>query len=281
MSSKRRLYPFNAEQTVNILSEFGPLITMFIVNGAMGIEAGTWALIISTVVAMITMRVVLGRLPVLPIIASGVTVAFGIMTIVTGDPMWIQIKVTIFNALFALFLFIGLWTGNNFFKHVFEKTFHYTKKGWDSFTFSFAWFFIFTAVLNEVVRQVFVDTEIYPVPLLGEMDGVNIWILFKLAFIMPLSGIYAWFLTRLMQKHRIDGPEADDHGHGGAAVATNAAVSTDVVPAVGSRRWLVPVAILAFISIGAGVAFAYKSVIGSKIDEVIAAARIVQTDKQR
>ena len=69
--------------------------------------------------------------------------------------------------------------------------------------------------------------------------------------------------------------------HGGAAVATNAAVSTDVVPAAGSRRWLVPVAILAFISIGAGVAFAYKSVIGSKIDEVIAAARIVQTDKQR
>jgi intracellular septation protein len=58
-------------------------------------------------------------------------------------------------------------------------------------------------VLNEVVRLTFKDAEIYSV--LGfEMDGVNIWILFKIAFIMPLSGLYAWYLTRLMQKHRID-----------------------------------------------------------------------------
>ncbi len=204
MSFLKRIYPFNAHQTVNILSEFGPLVAMFIVNAAAGINAGTWALIISTVIAMIVMRLVLGRLPVFPVIASGVTIAFGIMTLVTGDPMWVQIKVTIFNAMFALFLFGGLLMGKNFFKYIFEGTFHYTKEGWDRFTFSFAWFFVFTAVLNEIVRQVFVAETMYPVPLFGEMSGVNIWILFKIAFIMPVSGLYAWYLTRLMQKHRID-----------------------------------------------------------------------------
>jgi hypothetical protein len=40
-----------------------------------------------------------------------------------------------------------------------------------------------------------------------QMNGVNIWILFKIAFIMPLSGVYAWILTRLMHKHRI--PDAE------------------------------------------------------------------------
>jgi intracellular septation protein len=207
MGFLKRLYPFNAEQTVNIASEFGPLVAMFIVNAAAGISAGTWALIISTVVAMIVMRAVLGRLPVFPIIASGVTILFGVMTLVTGDPMWIQIKVTIFNAMFAVFLFGGLLIGKNFFKYIFEKTFHYTKQGWDRFTFSFAFFFVFTAILNEIVRQSFVDTHMYEVPLLGTMDGVNIWILFKIAFIMPISGIYAWYLTRLMQKYRIDPPD--------------------------------------------------------------------------
>lgn len=213
----RRIYPFNAEQTVNILSEFGPLVTMFIVNAAGGIEAGTWALLISTMLAMGVMRIVLGRFPVFPVIASGVTIVFGILTLVTGDPMWIQIKVTIFNVMFALFLFGGLYFGKNFFKYVFEKTFHYSKKGWDHFTWSFAWFFVFTAVLNEIVRQSFVPDQFYPIPYTDyALDGVNIWILFKIAFIMPVSGLYAWYLTRLMQKHRIE-PEADATGQSSRA----------------------------------------------------------------
>ena len=196
-------YPFNAEQTVNILGEFGPLVALFIVNAMIDIEAGTWALIISTGLAIVAMLMVLGRVPIFPLIASSVTVAFGILTLITGDPMWVQIKVTIFNIMFAIFLFVGLWMGKNFFKYIFEKTFHYTREGWDRFTWSFAWFFVFTAVLNELVRLGFPKDQIYDV--LGfKIDGVNVWVLFKVAFIMPLSGLYAWWLTRLMHRYRID-----------------------------------------------------------------------------
>lgn len=202
MSALKRWMPFNAEQTVNIMSEFGPLVLMFVVNAMYGIAAGTWALIISTFVAIGAMLFVLRRLPVFPLIASTVTVVFGALTIITHDPMWVQIKVTIFNAMFALFLFGGLWFGRNFFKYIFEKTFHYTKEGWDKFTWSFAWFFVFTAFANEFVRLTYKDAQVYNV--LGmEMDGVGIWIAFKVALIMPLSGFYAWYLTRIMQRYRI------------------------------------------------------------------------------
>ena len=208
MSALRRLFPFNAEQTVNILSEFGPLVLMFVVNAMYGIAAGTWALIISTVVAIFAMLIVLRRLPIFPLIASSVTIAFGSLTIITKDPMWVQIKVTIFNAMFALFLFGGLWLNRNFFKYVFEKTFHYTKEGWDKFTWSFAWFFVFTAFANEFVRLTFKDEHIYNV-LSIQMDGVGIWIAFKVAVIMPLSGFYAWYLTRAMQRYRIPEEEVN------------------------------------------------------------------------
>lgn len=202
MSALKRWLPFNAEQTVNILSEFGPLVLMFVVNAMYGIAAGTWALIGSTIVAIVAMLIVLRRLPVFPLIASTVTVVFGALTIVTKDPMWVQVKVTIFNALFALFLFVGLWLNRNFFKYVFEKTFHYTKEGWDKFTWNFAWFFVFTAFANEFVRLTFKDEQLYNV--LGvETNGVGIWIAFKVALIMPLSAVYAWYLTRLMQRYRI------------------------------------------------------------------------------
>lgn len=273
MSSQKRFFPFNAEQTVNILSEFGPLVTMFVVNAAYGINAGTKALIATTIIAIAAMFYMFHRPPFFPLIASTVTVVFGALTLYTGDPMWVQIKVTIFNLMFAGLLFGGLRmdkgvlshlsgrsvlitagviiagqlayflakTGNldtdtlakqivsstgficagalvagyligiailkrNFFQYVFEKTFHYTPEGWDRFTYSFAWFFIVTALANEFVRQTFKDTQVYD--LLGHrMNGVNIWILFKIALVMPASGLYAWFLTRLMHKYRIPEPE--------------------------------------------------------------------------
>ena len=200
--SRRRLYPFNAEQTVNILSEFGPLVLMFLINALYGIEAGTWALITSTLAAIVAMVYMFRRPPIFPLIASSVTIAFGALTLITGDPMWVQIKVTIFNAMFAGFLFLGLWLDRNFFQYVFEKTFHYTKEGWNTFTRSFAWFFVLTALLNEAVRIGFKDDQIYHI--LGvAMNGVDVWIAFKLFFVLPMSGIYAWLLTKWMSKHHL------------------------------------------------------------------------------
>jgi intracellular septation protein len=143
-----------------------------------------------------------GRPPVFPLIASTVTIVFGALTLITHDPMWVQIKVTIFNALFAGFLFLGLYLKRNFFQYVFGTTFHYTEKGWNAFTKSFAWFFLFTAVLNEIVRLYFKDDHVYNI--LGHaMNGVDIWIAFKLFIVLPLSGLYAWVLTKLMSKHHL------------------------------------------------------------------------------
>jgi intracellular septation protein len=233
MSALKRLMPFNLEQSVNILSEFGPLVLMFVVNAIYGITAGTWALIISTVVAIVAMLIVLRRLPVFPLIASTVTIVFGALTIVTKDAMWVQIKVTIFNAMFAAFLFGGLWLNKNFFKYVFEKTFHYTKRGWDMFTWSFAWFFVATAVANEFVRVGFEDEKIYNI--LGfETNGVGIWIAFKVALIMPLSALYAWFLTRIMQRYRI--PDGDQEKESASVIEAAVTVHPSTADAKGARR---------------------------------------------
>jgi intracellular septation protein len=32
---------------------------------------------------------------------------------------------------------------------------------------------------------------------------VDIWIAFKLFIVLPLSGLYAWVLTKLMSKHHL------------------------------------------------------------------------------
>ncbi|MFZ1102172.1 MAG: septation protein IspZ [Hyphomicrobiaceae bacterium] len=206
MPGRRWQFPFNAEQTVSVLGEIGPLVAMFVVNGTHGIKAGCWALIIATVVSLVVSLWVLGRPPVMPFIAGSVSISFGTLALITEDPMWVQIKVTIFNTLVATTLWIGQKTGHDFFKFVFGKTFHYTDEGWHKFTRNVALFFLATAIANETVRLGFDDFEMLALNHL--FTGIDIWVLFKIFVVMPLTGAYFWWQARLMQKYRLPHPNA-------------------------------------------------------------------------
>jgi intracellular septation protein len=212
-TAKRSSFPFNAEQCINVLSELGPVFLMFIVNFVWGVEAGVWSLIISTVVALIVSLIMFRRPPIMPFIAGAVTVTFGVLTLVTGDAKWVQIKVTIFNALVAVLLFAGLMRRKYFFEFVFGKTFSYTDQGWHQLTRNVAIFFMITAIANEAVRLGFATAEI-PCPsqlfwLLKKplLTGLDIWMIFKLFVVMPLTSVYLIWQVRLMQKHRLPEPK--------------------------------------------------------------------------
>jgi intracellular septation protein len=202
----RRLFPFNAEQSVNLLSEFGPLITLFVVNAVWNVTAGIWALIGTTILSLIVMWMVLRRLPMFALIAGGITLIFSVVALYTHDPMWVQLKVTLFNAVFAVFLAVGLMMKKNFFKYTFEKTFHYSTEGWNKFTASFIVLFLLLAAANESVRIGFPWDHHFD--LFGwSTDGLNIWVMFKVAIVMPLTGLYAYFMTRMLQKYALSPDE--------------------------------------------------------------------------
>lgn len=208
-TARRSAIPFNAEQIINVLSELGPVFLMFIVNFVWGVEAGVWSLIVSTVVALVVSLIMFRRPPIMPFIAGAVTVTFGVMTLVTGDAKWVQIKVTVFNALVAALLFVGLYRRKYFFEFVFGKTFSYTDIGWHQLTRNVAIFFLITAIANEAVRLGFASAQIacpsqlfwlLKKPLL---TGLDIWMIFKLFVVMPLTSVYLIWQVRLMQKHRM------------------------------------------------------------------------------
>jgi intracellular septation protein len=142
----------------------------------------------------------------MPFIAGSVSISFGALALITADPMWVQIKVTIFNTLVASTLWIGQKTGHDFFKFVFGKTFHYTDEGWHKFTRNVALFFLATAIANETVRLGFDDFEMLALNHL--FTGVDIWVLFKIFVVMPLTAAYFWWQLRLMQKYRLPKPNA-------------------------------------------------------------------------
>lgn len=209
MSGRQGWYPFNAEQTLNIASEVGPIVTMFVVNFAAGVEAGVWSLIVTTVLALAVSLVVLKRPPIMPFIAGAVTISFGALALATRDATWVQIKVTIFNFLMAVVLWIGLLRRQYFFEFVFGKTFHYSEDGWRLLTRNAAIFFLVTAIANEAVRLGFATAQI-PCPrkwtwLMRKevLDGLDIWMIFKLFIVMPLTTLYFVWQVRLLQRYRL------------------------------------------------------------------------------
>lgn len=209
MARKRRWYPFNGEQTLNISSELGPLVTMFVVNFAYGVEAGVWSLVATTLLALVASLIVLRRPPIMPFIAGAVTITFGALTLLTGDPKWVQIKVTIFNALVAFVFFVGLMRRRYFFEFVFGKTFHYSEEGWRLLTRNAAIFFLLTAMANEAVRIGFAAAAI-PCPATWAwlmrkpvLDGLDIWMIFKLFIVMPTTTLYFVWQVRYLQRYRL------------------------------------------------------------------------------
>lgn len=208
-TTRKKWYPFNTEQTLNLLSEMGPICTMFVVNFAFGVKAGVWSLVATTIIALVVSLVALRRPPVMPFIAGAVTISFGALTLITGDPAWVQIKVTVFNALVALILFIGLVRRKYFFEFVFGKTFNYSEQGWYLLTRNIGFFFLLTAISNEAVRLGFATAQI-PCPktwywLLKKqvLNGLDVWMIFKLFIVMPLTSIYLVWQVRLMQRYRL------------------------------------------------------------------------------
>lgn len=208
----RRHYPFTGEQTINVTSEMGPLVTMFVVNFLFGVEVGVWSLIATTFLALVVSLIVLKRPPIMPFIAGAVTITFGGLTLWTGDSFWVQFKVTIFNAIVALMLYVGLKQRRYFFEFVFGKTFRYTESGWYQLTRNVAIFFLVTAIANEAVRIGFAEAAV-PCPSYWRwlvrketLDGLDIWMMFKLFVVMPLTSLYLVWQVRLMQKYRIQEP---------------------------------------------------------------------------
>lgn len=211
-AAKQNRFPFTAEQTLNIVSEMGPIFTMFIVNFIWGVEAGVLSLIGATVLALTASLIVLKRPPMMPFIAGFVSIVFGGLAYYTGDANWVQIKVTVFNGLVAVLLFAGLYRKKYFFEFVFGKTFHYTTEGWARLTRNAALFFLVTAIANEAVRLGFATASI-PCPhswlwLLRKpvLSGLDIWMIFKLFLVMPLTGLFFVWQVRVMRGYRLPVP---------------------------------------------------------------------------
>jgi intracellular septation protein len=173
-------------QLVKLLLEVGPLVVFFVVNTQAGIWWGTGCFVGATIIALVCSLMLVGRVPIMPLVSGTFVIVFGGLTLYLQDDLFIKIKPTIVNTLFASILFGGLAFGRSWLKYLFEDAFHLTDEGWRILTFRWACFFVLLAALNEVVWR--------NVP-------TDYWSGFKLFGILPLTIIFAISQIGLLKKY--------------------------------------------------------------------------------
>ena len=141
----------------------------------------TVAAVIATLVSTIMGFLVARRIPVFPIVTVILALLLGGATLIFNDALFIKIKPTIGNLLFALTLLMGLFIRPSLLTRALEGQVHLTEKGWKVLTTRWAFFAFILACANEFVWRT---------------QDTDTWVAFK-ACLAPVS-IFAYIIiTRL------------------------------------------------------------------------------------
>lgn len=115
------------------------------------ILTATAVLVVATLAATAFSFAVARKLPLLALIAAAVVSVFGLLTLVFQDDLFIKIKPTVMQVLFAVALWTSLWLKRPVLRLVLGKAFPLRQSAWSSLTHRFAIFFLLMAAANEVV----------------------------------------------------------------------------------------------------------------------------------
>lgn len=142
-------------QSVKMATELGPLFIFFGAYYLYDLYMATGAIMITTAIALAVTYGYERRIPAMPLITAVVIAVFGGLTLYLQDDTFIKMKPTIIYALFAAALGAGLVMGKSFIKILFGNFWDLHEAGWRTLTIRVSIFFLFLAVMNEVVWRNF------------------------------------------------------------------------------------------------------------------------------
>ncbi len=183
-SEARQLHPL-----AKFALELGPLVIFFFVNARMGIFQATAAFMVATAISLAASWFLTRKVAIMPLVSAFVVAIFGGLTLYLQDDLFIKLKPTIINTLFGFTLLGGLLFGKSLLAYVFEDAFKLTDEGWKILTFRWALFFLFLAIIKEVVWRT---------------QTTDFWVGFKVWGIMPITIVFALMQVKILQEHSLD-----------------------------------------------------------------------------
>ena len=115
--------PSAPNSLLKLALEIGPLVLFFITNSRAGIFWATGLFMVAICLSLSVSWILERRLPTLPLVTGIFVLVFGGLTLVLQDELFIKLKPTIVNTLFAVILFGGLCWGKSFLKSLMGSMF--------------------------------------------------------------------------------------------------------------------------------------------------------------
>ena len=176
---------------LKFIADFGPLLIFFTIYYKSGnnLSVAIPPLIISTIIAVATIYLLEKKIPYIPLVGGIVISLFGGLTLYFNNPVFLYMKPTIVNIIFAITLIVGkTFFNKNFLEFFFKTAFQLDELGWNKLNNRWAYFFIFLAILNELVWRT--QSEVT-------------WVNFKVWGILPLTFIFTFLQLPMINKHKI------------------------------------------------------------------------------
>ncbi len=201
---------------LSVAIDYGPLLVFLLVyrlkapeettagGEIVAILYGTAAFMLAAVIALVLSRALLGKISPMLWFSTALIVGFGALTILFGDPTFVQLKPTIIYSVMGLALIVGWQMGKALLKILLEAAFEgLTEEGWLKLSRNWGFFFLFLAGMNEVLRYFY-----------NEPNGsFETWLWAKFWVFLPLTFLFTFANIPMLLKHGLD--VGQDEGENG------------------------------------------------------------------
>ena len=176
---------------IKFVTDFGPLLIFFTIyfTNNHDLKVAIPPFIIATLIALIVVYLLEKKIPMVPLTSGILITLFGGLTLYFDNKIFFYMKPTIINLLFAGVLFFGKYfTQKPLLKIFFQNALNLEDEGWKKLNYRWISFFIFVAILNEIVWR----TQSEP-----------FWVNFKVWGLLPISFLFAASQVPLINKYKL------------------------------------------------------------------------------
>ncbi|BAT58660.1 putative intracellular septation protein A [Variibacter gotjawalensis] len=168
--------------------ELGPLLLFFLVYSRVEMYTAIIVFMIVTAIAMAISFALTRHISTMSTVSAVIVFVFGGLTLYLHDETFFKMKPTIIYGLFAATLLGGLLFGKTLLQNVFGTIFEVTPAGWRVLTQRWGLFFLFLALLNEVVWRTM---------------STDFWVKFKVFGIIPLIFIFGMLQASVLDRYAV------------------------------------------------------------------------------
>ena len=175
--------------TTKLILDLGPLLLFFLAYRTFGLLAATGTLIAFTLLSLALFYWREKRVAMMPLVSAIAVTIFGGLTLVLKDELFIKMKPTFVNLLFAAILIGGVYYKKPLLKFLLSDAFSISDEGWMKLSLRWGWFFIFLAGLNETIWRNF---------------STDFWVDFKVFGMFTLTMAFTLSQLPLIKKYWVE-----------------------------------------------------------------------------